>query len=185
MQGQRSSEFWFISGIVTCQALFGALFNAKFRRRYGKVHSVEEVEEFVRKNYRMSLDHYWQHHRFDKAQIVEARTEVVEKSETKIISDYYEFVCKMRDISIEQFFAEYPDQYDRWRRVCYLQQINNCWCPLHRDALAWASCWRWDVIVDGSFGLGNLQDRPAWRFLGRYGVTPRRRVHHLPRVQSS
>src|SRR5262252_1048320 len=69
MQGQRSSEFWFMSGILTCQALFGALSNAKFRRRYGKVplHSVEEVEDFVRKNYRMSLDHYWQHHRFDKA----------------------------------------------------------------------------------------------------------------------
>jgi hypothetical protein len=25
----------------------------------------------------------------------------------------------MRGISIEQFFAEHPGEYDRWRRVCY------------------------------------------------------------------
>ena len=83
------------------------------------LHSLEEVEEFVRKNYGISLDDYWQHHRFDKAQTVVARTAPVEKSEAKIISDYYEFVCKMRGISIEQFFAEHPGEYDRWRRVCY------------------------------------------------------------------
>ena len=50
------------------------------------LHSVEEVEDFVRK---------------------------------KMISDYYEFVCKHRDISIEQFFTIHPAEYQRWRRVSY------------------------------------------------------------------
>ena len=83
------------------------------------LHSMEEVEDFVRKNYRTSLDDYWQHHRFEKAQRVEANTELVDKSETKIISDYYESVCKVRGISIEQFFSDRPSEYDRWRRVSY------------------------------------------------------------------
>ena len=80
------------------------------------LHSVEEVEDFVRKNY-ISLDHYWQHHRFDKAQTVGATDCAGGREEAKIISDYYEFVCKMRGISIEQFFAEHPREYDRWRRL--------------------------------------------------------------------
>jgi hypothetical protein len=83
------------------------------------LHSIEEVEDFVRKNYRTNLDDYWQHHRFDKAQTVGARTELPDKSETKIISDYYESVCKVRGISLEQFFSDHTSEYDRWRRVSY------------------------------------------------------------------